>query len=130
MPQFTNWHTSNRISPVNAEVRAALAWKRIQDKPSSVTFYDPNTEAAIAAGEQTVRLEYDNEAKPLTENLVSGQSPRRLLTILGVRDHASVTDTDVEMGYRFRLSGIDYRVIDVITVPGEVQATAERYDGV
>lgn len=129
MPNTANWLGSNRLTPVNATIRAAECWKRIQDKPSSVTFYDPTTEAAIAAGAQTVRLEYENQNVPLTENMAGGQSPMRDLTIIGVRDHPSVNDTVVEMNYRFRLNGIDYRVIDVIAVPGEVQASAERLDG-
>lgn len=129
MPSFGNWYSTNRISPVDAERRAVLCWKRIQDRPSSVTFYDPETQTAIAGGAQTVRLEYEDDAKPLQANMVGGQSPRRMLTVIGVRDHPTVTDADIAEGYQFKVNGRRYKVIDVMMVPGEVQATAERYDG-
>ena len=128
MPNFNGWWGANRISRVNAERRAVLCWKRIQDKPSSVVFYDPATEAAIGVGAQTVRLEYEDDGR-VVENMAEGQSPKRMLTVIGVRDHPTVTDTDVAEGYRFKVDGLNYRVMDVIRVPGEVQATAERYDG-
>lgn len=128
MPNTNNWLGNNRLSPVNTERRAVLAWRRINHKPSSVTFYDPDTEAAIAAGAQTVRLEYDNRGD-ISTNMVEGMSPKRDLVIFGVKDHPSVADTVIKEGYAFRFGGLNYKVIDVIPVPGEVQATAERYDG-
>lgn len=128
MPNMNNWAGSNRLSAVDTARRAVLCWQRIADKPTSVTFYDPDTQAAITAGAQVVRLEYEDKGN-LQTNMTDGQSPKRMLTILGVRSHPVQTDTDVKEGYRFKVDNLTYKVVDVLAVPGEVQATAERFDG-
>lgn len=108
-------------TPTDAEAeRAAQAWRRIQDKPSSVTFKKPDGTTLSA---QTVRLESDNSAS-LSES-EAGATPRRKLIIFGVRGHDTVTDTDIAEGYRF-VSGSDlYRVTDIILTLGEAQGVAE-----
>lgn len=104
---------------VEAE-RAARAWSRILDKPTSVAFR--KTDGTTLAA-QTLRLESDNSAT-LAES-EAGAAPRRKLVIFGVRNHATVADTDMAEGYRF-VSGNDlYRVTDIILTLGEVQGVAE-----
>jgi len=44
---------------------------------------------------------------------------------VGVKDHPTVTDTDIQRGDTFALNGINYRVVDLVFVPGEVQARCE-----
>lgn len=128
MPNFQTWLGAT-ASQVSAEDRALRAWRRIQDKPSSITFYDPDTQAAISAGAQVVRLEYEDMSQSLRQNQASGETPRRFLIIFGVADHPTVADTDIQEGYRFKYLDKKYRVVDVIPTLGEVQAHAEVYDG-
>ena len=108
---------NNAIAATN---RAAAAWKRINDKPSSVTF---KNRADTVLDAQTVRIEYDNRASETDS--AAGRGPLRKLTIFGVKDHDTVTDTDIGEGYRFIYDGDEYRVIDVIASIGEVQASCE-----
>lgn len=102
------------------EERAALAYARILDKPSSVAFKTP---AGTVLTAQTVRLESDNSAS-LAES-EAGRAPRRKLIIFGVRNHATVTDTDMAEGYRFVSGNDEYKVVDIIETLGEVQGIAE-----
>ena len=118
MVDFSLWLSDTTAIDVNG--RAAAAWKRINDKPASVAFKKPDGTVLAA---QTVRLEYDNRASE--SEAVSGRTPVRKLIIFGVRDHTTVTDTDVAEGYRFVLSGDEYRVVDTIETLGEIQAVCE-----
>lgn len=102
------------------QTRAALAWRRILDKPSSVAFKPP-TGATLAA--QTVRVESDSNASPA--ETAAGAAPRRKVIIFGVRNHATIADTVIAEGYRFILNNDEYRVIDLIYTLGEVQAICE-----
>ena len=45
--------------------------------------------------------------------------------VFGVRDHATVADTDIQRADRFVLGDTEYEVIGVIAVVGEVQAVCE-----
>jgi hypothetical protein len=110
----------NDTNAITAAYRAAAAWTRINDKPSSVAFKKPDGTVLTA---QTVRLEYDNRATEAQGS--AGKAPVRKLTIFGVRNHATVTNTIVDTGYRFVLDGREYRVVDTIVTIGEIQATAE-----
>lgn len=100
--------------------RAALAWRRINDRPSSVTFKTPSGSVLDA---QTVRVEHLSGASEPTS--AAGAGAVRRCIVFGVRNHATVADTDIASGYRFIIAPDDYRVIDVIETPGEVQALAE-----
>ncbi len=101
--------------------RASAAWNRIQDKPTSVTVLRGNETLAA----QTVRLEY--RAMPGEAAGGAGLASVRRVVVFGVRDHATAANTDLKKGDRFVLNGSqEYRVIDVVVYPGELQATAER----
>lgn len=118
MPDFGAWLDND--AAIASGRRAALAWRRIQDKPTSLTFRKPDGTTLAA---QTVRVEYDNSvSEPQSE---AGPGATRKLVIFGVRNHDTVTDTDVKSGYRFVLNGKAHTVIDVVETIGEVQATAE-----
>ncbi len=120
--------------------RAALAWRRIQDKPTSVAFRTP---AGVTLAAQTVRLEYDTQAA-LRES-AAGQAPRMPLIIFGVRNYgggavtvgapiglllaltyatSGGTTTDMEEGYRFVHEDDQYTIVDIIETIGERQALA------
>lgn len=107
-------------SAIPATNRAAAAWTRINDKPSSIAFKKPNGTVLTA---QTVRLEYDNRSTEAQS--AAGKAPVRKLTVFGVKDHSTVTDTNIDTGYRFVLDGREYRVVDTIKTIGEIQAVCE-----
>ena len=91
--------------------RAALAYARILDKPTSVAFRKPNGTTLDA---QTVRLESDNRASLAESD--AGAAPVRKLIVFGVRNHPddSIADTDMDEGYRFVSGNDEYRIVDVI----------------
>ena len=100
--------------------RAALAWKRIQDKPTSVTF--KNTAGTVLAA-QTVRIESDSLARPATSE--AGMTATRRVVVFGIRNHATLTNTDIKEGYTFILDNDEYRCVDTILTLGEIQGIFE-----
>jgi hypothetical protein len=118
VPNIGNWLTSD--PQVQAQVRAAAAWRRIQEKASSVAILRGSTPLAA----QTVRLEFDNT---VTETAAggAGRASIRKVTLFGIRDHATEANTNVQRGDAFSINGVQYRVVDVVYTIGEVQATAE-----
>lgn len=99
--------------------RAADAWKRIQDKPTSVAFRTP---AGVTLAAQTVRLEWDNRATLLSS--VAGVAPRMQLIVFGIRGHATLADSDIREGYTFNYNNDSYRIGDIILQIGEIQGIA------
>lgn len=116
MPNFDAWLGSMSQTAAN---RAADALRRINEKPASLVFV--RNGAAQAA--QTVRVEYDRAQS--TEQGAGAQSSSRKLIVFGVRDHPTVTNTNIQRGDRFAYQGGQFRVIDVIVTLGEVQASCE-----
>jgi hypothetical protein len=103
----------------NVTQRAGLAWRRIEDKPTSVVFRTASGDLAA----QTVRVESDNVATPAIST--AGNAPRRRVVVFGVRGHPSITDTDIKEGYRFVLGNDELRCVDLILTIGEVQGLFE-----
>ena len=118
MPDFAAW--LNDTEAIDAEPRAVLAWKRIKDKPTSVAFRKPD---GTTLASQTVRVELSEFARDAASP--AGSQTVRQAIVFGVRDHDTVTDTDVKSGYTFILNNREYRVADVVETLGEVQARAE-----
>lgn len=100
--------------------RAVLAWRRIQDRPSSVAFRTP---AGVTLSAQTVRVEVSRNAR--TVDSAAGVGPVLRVVVFGVRSHPTQADTTIGEGYRFIQNGAEFRVVAVLTPPGEVQALAE-----
>lgn len=100
--------------------RAALAWRRINDKKTSIVFKTP---AGTTIAAQDVRLEWGDMVQESTS--AAGAASVRPLIIFGVKDHPTVSATQIKEGYRFIYLNAEYRVTDVIYSIGEVQATAE-----
>ena len=123
MPNFDNWTANSELTPATAEQRAVLAWNRIQDRPSSVTLSRDGTGALSA---QTVRIEYGETSGPQRGDV--GQTNIRDVWLIGVVDHpdTDVDDTDIQEHDRFAMNYQTYVVLDVIRLPGEVQARCER----
>ncbi len=101
--------------------RAALAWARIQEKPTSVTF---KTAAGVTLAAQTLRVELDSRASVITS--AAGAAPQMGVVVFGIRGHSSLSDTVMAEGYRFVYGGDEYRIEDVILTIGEMQGVAVR----
>lgn len=122
MPNFDNWLASSKFKPATAADKAVAAWRRIQDKPTSISL----NRDGIAQTAQTVRLEYDADAQQDKDE--TGKSFRRELVVFGVKDHPSmaVLDTDIKAGDRFAIGVEHFEVSNVIFTTGEIQAIARR----
>lgn len=98
-----------------------MAWRRISDRPTSVVLVRGSTPLDA----QMVRIESDNtvtdQNSPGTNTVMAIQK----VTLFGVRDHATVADTDIERSDRFRINNVQYEVMTIMTPPGEVQAICE-----
>lgn len=108
---------SDAITDIN---RAASAWNRITQKPSTIAFRKRDN---TTLSSQTVRVEYDSTASESQSE--AGNAPVRQLTIFGIKGHDSETDTDMGEGYRFVYGGDEYTIVDTIETIGEIQARAE-----
>lgn len=99
--------------------RAADAWRRIQDKSTSITLKRGTT----VLDAQTVRIEFSSGA---SEQSGPTTTPGFLnVTIFGVKNHPTVSDTDIQRGDRVVLGNTEYEVVGVIASIGEVQAFCE-----
>jgi hypothetical protein len=120
MPDFEGWLGSDPIRPA---ARAVAAWRRITDRPTSITIR--RSGAALAA--QTVRIEWSGYAREDEDRDVAADALPGVgrLTVFGVRGHASIADTDIQRGDRFTLGAAEVEVIALLLPPGEVQAVCE-----
>lgn len=106
-------------SAIDEETRAAQAWRRIQRSSESITV----KRAGVKQSAITVRIEHGNGANALrTENRVNvtGQ-----VVVFGIRNHASLADTDIQAGDKFVWEQREYEVRTLTLVPGEIQALCE-----
>lgn len=122
MPDFGAWRGSSKTARDVDAQRAVAAWMRIQAKPTVITIL----RGASDLPAQTVRI--DAMLRPDEPrggaNTIGVQ---QWVSVLGVMNHPTVADTDIRKGDRFVINGTDeYRVLDTLTFPGEIQATAER----
>jgi hypothetical protein len=108
-------------SALDDDHRAALVWRRIQEKPTSITI----KRGTAFQTAQTVRIEYSETMRERTGP--SGEAALRDLIVFGVRNHpdSAIVDTSIRANDRFVLSGVEYQVMDVIWTLGEVQAHCE-----
>jgi hypothetical protein len=108
-------------SPINEAHRAALAWRRISEKPTSITI----RRAGATQTAQTVRVEFSEASNQRMG--ASGDGAVRDVIIFGVRNHPDedIADTDIEKGDRFVHLDVEYTVRDLVTTLGEVQAHCE-----
>lgn len=122
MSTFSDWlnaTTALDAQPIPSGERAALAWHRILDKPTSVAF---KTAAGATLAAQTVRIEVDNRSS--MDASPAGAGPMMTAIVFGIRGHGTLPDTDIKEGYRFILGGDSYRINDIILTIGEVQGVA------
>ena len=102
-------------------LRAALAWRRINDKKTSIQFRTP---ANVTLDAQAVRVEYDSGAGTATSE--AGAGAVRKAVIFGIKGHATLPDTDIKEGYRCVLGGAEYRCVGTLLTIGELQANFEE----
>lgn len=113
-PSLDNWLA--RSSPINEADRAAAAWSRIQDKPTSVIVL----RNGVARTAQTVRIEYGNISNELQSNI--GRNSVQDVIIFGIRNHATLPNTDIQRGDTINIHSARYEVESIIHTLGEVQA--------
>lgn len=120
MPDFDQWLILRGRRSIPTIARAIMAWQRIQDRATTLTVY---RDGAALADTQTVRIEFDSTSSDRHE---AGEASVRGIVLFGVKGHPDAADTNLQKGDRFALGSDQYEVKDVIEVPGEVQARAER----
>lgn len=98
--------------------RAALAWRRISEKPTSITIKRGTTTLSA----QTVRVESSGSSVRVG---TAGAVAVRDVVVFGVKSHAVVTDTNIRRNDRFVYGGEEYQVKDIVLTLGEVQARCE-----
>lgn len=119
MPNFSAWLID--LTPMlSASDRAVLAWRRINDKPSSIVVKRDGT----VLPPQTVRLEY-SESEHHSIGEAGGVSVVRKVIVFGIANHPTLPDTDLQYGDRFAVDGVVFHVQMVMPTLGELQATAE-----
>lgn len=121
MTQLNDWlgQVDGTLSPISAPDRAALAWRRINRNPSAITIRRGTADLPA----QTVRLEANNDARRQDGMIVT--VGRQYWTVFGIRDHATLPDTDIERSDRFDVEDRTFEVIALLTPPGEIQAVCE-----
>ena len=119
MSDFNSWLIN--LEAISEPNRAALAYSRILDKPTVVAFLKPS---GATLANQTVRVEPDDKATD-TMGPDGMTGPMRYCVIFGVVNHDTITDTDMQEGYRFILDNDEYRITDVIVTLGSIQGNAE-----
>lgn len=123
MPTTDNLYRNRIKRGVNSDQRAILAYRRIQDKPTTITLWREEAEM----DPQIVRIEWRTIVNDRNDDV--SESTYRELTIFGVRDHDTVDDTDIKNGDLFVLYGDTYEVQDVAEYTGSVKARGIRSDG-
>jgi len=101
--------------------RAMDAWKRINDKPTSITLLRDGVTTLAA---QTVRVEFTYMAFQ-ERSSGAGNMAIGACVIFGVAGHPTVVDTDIERKDQFEIDDTIYTVLQVVEYPGEVQARCE-----
>jgi hypothetical protein len=106
--------------------RAESLWRIISRDPKSIAFYRDGQSLTA----QTVRIEHDNTTT--MKDTPIGRVNVQGLKIYGVQGHDTIADLDVRTGDRFWLEvgtgqpSSEYEVRQVIRLPGQIQALAER----
>ena len=78
---------------------------------------------------QTVKLTYNQDATWVGGDDAIGKSATRDIVIFGIKDHPTVTATDLQTGDRFAVGKIVYEIRDVFDVPGGISARAQQRSG-
>ncbi len=113
-PNFDDWLA--RSLPIGEADRAAAAWSRIQDKPTSIII----VRDGVAQTAQTVRIEYGNVSNEVQTAI--GRNSVQDVVIFGIRNHLTLPDTDIRRGDTINIQSARYEVESILHTLGEVQA--------
>lgn len=80
----------------------------IADKSTSITI----VRAGVAQAAQTVRIE--DMGRPREVQTEGGQTAIADTLILGYYGHPTITDTDLQTGDRFAVSGVGYEIVALL----------------
>lgn len=120
MVNFNAWMAGNNFPYTSiTSGRAVDAWRRISDKPTSITV----KRGTSLLSAQTVRIEYDSGVQEV--ETPAGEKSVQKLIVFGVKDHPAVTNTDLQRGDRFVLNNLEFEVMAIVYQTGEIQAQAE-----
>jgi len=118
MPEGELWLDGSPRGSVDASWRAVNMWQHIQDRPSTISA----RRGVTILPAQTVRIEQTPGGEV---SGVAATAALRNVTVIGIVDHPTQTDTDLQRGDHFVYLGVEYRVTDVVVYPGCLQASAE-----
>ena len=105
---------------VTQETRANDTARRIAEKPTSIVVI----RAGVAQAAQTVRI--DSLDAPGEQTGEPGTVARTRVLVIGYKDHATIANTSLQRGDRFKVSGVMYDVIDITPgISGRLLAFAE-----
>lgn len=113
MPNFGKWVTADRAPNYlkdRSTVLAALVWRTIQEKPSTITIY----RQGIAKSPQVVRVETSNYGS-FSEMFPGGEVGDQDIWIVGVLNHPTIDDIDIQRGDMFVYDNKTFEVNDTIT---------------
>lgn len=124
---FNAWLNNQTTSVISASGRAIAAWDRIQRRPTTLTL----RRNGVFIPAQQVRVEYATTSREVSGDAVTAY--RRPVWVFGVKDHPSVTDTNIQVGDEFGIEIVSgqperFRVQDIVRTSGEVQATCYRIE--
>ena len=102
------------------QVQAAESWRRICEKPTSVTFM---TAGGMKLPAQIVRM--DSDSRTLVVSGTTGTAPVRQIIIYGIVNHLYLPNTIMKEGYTFIYNKDEYICKDIIETPGEIQGIWE-----
>ena len=96
---------SDWVDDVDRSINVA---RLIADKSTSITI----VRAGVAQAAQTVRIE--EMARPREVQTEGGQTALADVFILGYYGHPTITDTDLQTGDRFAVSGVGYEIVGLL----------------
>jgi predicted ATP-binding protein involved in virulence len=122
MSKADSWLGSTAVlsAVTTQEARANDTARRIAEKTTSIVVIRAGT--ALAA--QNVRI--DPLAAPGEQSGEAGTVSRARMLVMGYKDHATIPNTNLQRGDRFKVGGVMYDVIDVtLGISGRLVAFAE-----
>lgn len=129
MRALTQTEQDRMVAEMPTANRAVLRGLRIEWEPASIVFTKPavvtktGTTPATDLDPQAVRITYDVRA--MIEQGTAGLAPVLMALVDGVKDHPTLSDTDMAEGYVFVYHGDRFRITDTILIPGGIRGIAK-----
>ena len=127
---FNAWlGVSNDALNIDPATRSSLALSRINDNPAvKQDILITRDGGSTFENAQSVRVELLGEPSEIaiTDANNNARTIRIDCVVFGIRNHATLDDTDIRKDDEFGISGIRYRVLDTQLFAGEIQARCYR----